>query len=390
MSRASIRTVLPLAVITCTAMLAEDLYLPAVPYLQHALDTDVTLAQATVAIFLLGLALSQLLWAEVLRYLGPRRAVTIGVSILTVTSAGAALAPNIEMLLCMRLLQGLAAGVATVVSPSVIRATLQDADAVRGIAAIAMIESLVPAAGPVLGAALLLSMEWRGLFWILAALSLLALPFIVRVTPAELPGMDHSVDARYRRILANAKYRRLTISHALCFGGLLSFVASAPQLMINALGLSVSAFAWLQVMGVAMFIVMASQAGRISQRLGASRAVQLGAWLQVALSSVFLLAVIFMRVPFAGVAVFWCGFCGALAVRGPATFSEALALPPAQMGRASAMLVLAMLLTSAVSTQLVAPFMNRHSLTPLAFTVWLQVVISLALVVRYPTNATPR
>jgi predicted MFS family arabinose efflux permease len=261
---------------------------------------------------------------------------------------------------------------------------------VHGIAAIAMIESLVPAAGPVLGAALLLSLDWRGLFWILAALSVMALPFIVRVTPTELPGMDRTVDASYGRILANRKYRRLAISHALSFGGLLCFVASAPQLVINALGLTVNAFAALQVMSVTTFMVVASQAGRIAQRLGAARAIQLGAWIQVVLASVLLLAALFINVPFAAIAVFWCGFCGGLAVRGPATFSEALAVPPAQMGRAAAMLVLAMLLASALSTQLVAPFMAGRSIVPLATTMLVQVVISLALVIRYPIeHVTP-
>jgi MFS transporter, DHA1 family, multidrug resistance protein len=389
MSRSSVRTILPLAVITCTSMLAADLYLPAVPHLQRSLGIDVILAQATVAIFFAGLAVSQLLWAELLSHWGPRRSVVIGVSLLALASVGAALAPTINVLLAMRLLQGLAAGVSTVVAPSVIRATLHDSDAVHGIAAISMIESFVPAAGPVLGAALLLSLEWRDLFWILAGLSVIALPFIVRVTPIELPGLDRAVDASYGRIIANKKYLRLALSHALCVGGLLSFVASAPQLMINALGLTVSAFAALQVMGVATFMIMASQSGRISQKIGPARAIQLGAWVQVVLTGILLLAAWVVEVSFAGVAVFWCGFCGALAVRGPAAFSEALSLPPSQMGRASAMLVLALLLASALGTQLVAPFMDGKSIVPLAITVMVQVTVSLMLVIPYPVN-TPR
>ncbi len=389
MSRASLRTVLPLAAITCTSMLAADLYLPAVPRLQEALGIDVTLAQATVAIFFAGLAVSQLLWAELMKHWGPRRAVLVGGSLLALASAGAALASNIDVLLTMRLLQGLAAGVSTVVSPSVIRAMLDDTDAVRGIAAISMIEAMVPAAGPVLGAALLLSVDWRGLFWIVAIMSVVALPLIVRVTPVELPGLDHSVDASYRRILANRKYRRLALSHALCVGGLLTFVASAPQLVVNALGLQVSAFATLQVLGVATFMVMASQSGRISHRIGPARAVQLGATLQVVLCVGLLLSALLLPVSFAGVAVFWCGFCGSLAIRGPSAFSEALALPPSQMGRASAMLVLALLLASALGTQLVAPFMDGQSIVPLAVAVLVQVVISLLLVIPYPQAEVP-
>lgn len=64
-------------------------------------------------------------------------------------------------------------------------------------------------------------------------------------------------------------------------GALLTFVASAPQLMRHALELGASAFALLQVLGVASFIVMASQSGRISQRLGPAGAIRVGAFAAV-------------------------------------------------------------------------------------------------------------
>src|SRR3989337_2383557 len=70
MTSASVRTILPLSIVTCTSMLAMDLYLPAVPTLQQSLGIDVALAQSTIAVFLAGLAASQLLWAEVLTRIG--------------------------------------------------------------------------------------------------------------------------------------------------------------------------------------------------------------------------------------------------------------------------------------------------------------------------------
>jgi MFS transporter, DHA1 family, multidrug resistance protein len=211
MTRPSVRTLAPLALLTGASMLAMDLFLPAVPTLQGALGITVTQAQATIAVFLAGLAGSQLLWGEALNRLGPRRCVMIGIGLLIVASVGCALATGITMLLSMRLLQGVAAGAATVVAPSVIRATLGDVDAVRGMATIASIEAIVPAAGPVLGTALLTWTNWRGTFWLIAAASLLVLPFVLRVTPARLPGLDLSVPARYRDILGNRRFVRLAL-----------------------------------------------------------------------------------------------------------------------------------------------------------------------------------
>ncbi|TCS36266.1 putative MFS family arabinose efflux permease [Paucimonas lemoignei] len=384
MSTASVKTVLPLSLLTGASVLAMDFYLPAVPNLQASFGIDVTLAQATITLFLAGLAASQLLWADLLTRLGPRKSVQIGIWLLVATNIACALSSSIEVLLLMRLIQGIAAGSAMVVAPSVVRATLSDESAVRGIAMISMVEAIIPAAGPVLGAALLGYTDWRGTFWVLGLVTLLVLPFVTKVTPHELPGMDRSVNASYAAVLGKSKYRRLAISHALSFGALITFVASAPQLMVNALGLGASAFPMLQLLGVSSFIIMASQSGRISKRLGVPAAIQLGACVQAALCAVMLLASLYMPMSFAAIAAFWCAFCGGLAVRGPATFSEVLALPPAQMGRASGLLTLAVLVAGACGTQLAAPYMDGKSASPLLGVMLTACLLSLAAVLPFP------
>lgn len=386
-SSASIRTILPLAFVTGVSMAAMDLYLPAVPALQTGLGISVPLAQATVAVYLAGLAGAQLLWGELLNRLGPRRCMEVGLVLLALTSVGCALAPNIETLLLMRLLQGVAAAAATIVAPSVVRATLADADVVRGIAAISMVEAIVPAAGPVIGAALLHVVDWRGTFWVLMALSLLVLPWVVKIAPRRLPGLDMAHHASYLDIARNPRFLRLALSHALCIGALLTFLASSPQLLQHSLGLGSGAFALQQVIGVGAFMLGATQSGRLAARLGHARVVHLGNAVQVVACSLALLAsLVSGPLPYAAVVGYWFCFCGALAIRGPATFGDALALPPAQMGRATAMLILALLAAGALGTQVVAPFMGRaDSAAPLFAGVLLMLLASAALVWRYPT-----
>jgi MFS transporter, DHA1 family, multidrug resistance protein len=68
---------------------------------------------------------------------------------------------------------------------------------------------------------------------------------------------------------------------------------------------------------------------------------------------------------------------------------KALAVPPAQMGRASAMLVLVILLAGALGTQIVAPFMEGRSGAALAAALLIISVISFALVVPYPSLPPP-
>jgi predicted MFS family arabinose efflux permease len=306
------------------------------------------------------------------------------VSLLALASAGCALAPTIEVLLAMRLLQGVAAGAATVVAASVIRATLADADAVRGMAAIASIEAIVPAAGPVLGTLLLVWTDWRSTFWIVTLATLAVLPAVVRVAPKRLPGLNLDVPARYRDILGNGRFARLALSHALSLGALFAFVGSAPQLLQHTLKLPAGTFAALQVVGVAGFMLMATQSGRVSQRVGPARAVQWGGLAQMALCALLMVGSAVTTPSIGALAAFWFLFCAALAVRGPAAFSEGLRVPPAQMGRASAMMVLLLLIAGALGIQGVAPYIVGDSVVPLAAVMLAMTLASLALVVPYP------
>lgn len=382
----SIRTVLPLAVITCTSMLAMDLYLPAVPALQRDLGVSVAQGQATIAVFLAGLACSQLLWGAALQRFGPRTCVKVGLWLLVASSFGAALAPDLAGVLAMRLLQGIAAGAATVVAPTVIRATLPDRDGVRGIAAIAMIEAIVPAAGPVLGSLLLLVADWRLLLAGVGALALVAMPFALRAAPARLPNLDECVPTGYRTLLADQRYLRLALSHSLCFAALLCFVSSAPQALVRIHGFGDTAFVLSQVGGVLAFIAAASQSGRVSARFGVRRAIQFGAWGHVLLCGGFVVLAAAGLLTLPLVLAFWMGFCALMGIRGPAAFSEALAVPVAQMGRASALLVLLLLVFSAAATQLAAVFLEQAGLLAVMGTMLAVSLASVALVARYPAR----
>jgi DHA1 family bicyclomycin/chloramphenicol resistance-like MFS transporter len=385
---ASVRTILPLAIITCTSMLAMDLYLPAVPVLQRDLGASVPQGQATIAVFLVGLACSQLVWGEALHRFGPRACVKAGLWLLVASSIGSALAPELNSLLAMRLLQGIAAGASTVVSPTVIRATLPAQDGVRGIAAISMIEAIVPAAGPVLGTLLLVVADWRLLLLAVGLMALMSMPFALRATPRQLPNLDERVETGYRLLLIDHRYMRLALSHAACLAALLAFVGSGPQVLVEIHQFGASAFAVTQVCGVAAFIVAAGQSGRISARLGAARTIQFGAWGHVALCSAFLAGMLLAgSVEQGALLVFWMCFCALLGIKGPATFSEALAVPVAQMGRASALMVLMLLVASAGATQAVAPYLERGGLTAVAGAMLLLSLLSVSFVARYPVAA---
>lgn len=381
MTPTALRTIFPLALVTCTGMLAMDLYLPAVPDLQRDLGLGIPEGQATVAVFLAGLAGSQLLWGEALHRWGPRICTGIGLLLLVAASLGAAFAVGIDTLLLMRLLQGVGAGASTVVVPTVIKSTLGERDSHRGIAAVAMIEAIVPAAGPVLGSLLLLVVDWRGTFVLVGVATLLAAPFALRATPLA-PPPDDGAPGGYGQLLRDTRFLRLALAHSLAFAALFVFVGSGPQVLPDFGGAHV--FPLAQVVGVSAFILAASQSGRVAEHLGRARTVQTGALAHLLLCTLGVGLLLAFAPPLWAVLVFWALFCGIFGVRGPAAFSDALNVPLHQLGRAAALLVFMLLVLSAAATQATAYFLDSHGLLAVVVAMAVLMAASLLLVVHYP------
>jgi MFS family permease len=385
-----------MAGLTAAGMLAMDLVLPAVPTLQAELGVSVAAGQATLSVFLFALAASQLMWGEVFTRWGPRRTALAGALLLLAGTAGCALAQGITPLLLWRALQGLGAGAATVVAPSVIRASLPSHEATRGLGWVAMMESLVPACGPVLGAALLLLADWRGLFWALLGAMLLLTPWALAATPRVLPGVQAHQKASHFDLLRNPRFLRPALAHALAFAALFCFVASAPQMLRLSAGWGPGAFAALQAAGVAAFLASTWFTGWLSARptaagsahargrYGPERLARAGAWGQAMLTLAWGLGGLWLAPGWLYFGGFWVLFCGLLGVRGPATMALALSLPAAQMGRAAALLMLAVLGISALAAQAVAPWLEAAPVGAVALCMALCCAASLGVLGRAP------
>ncbi|HEY5801154.1 MAG TPA: MFS transporter, partial [Burkholderiaceae bacterium] len=352
--RAPLALTLPLAGLTAIGLLATDLYLPAVPTLPRELGGDITLAQATLASFMLTLALSQLLWGGYANRHGERAALLRGALLLCAGSLLCALAPDMALLIAGRALQGLGAGAATVAVPALLRKRCSETQAVDAMSLVGIAESLVPALGPLAGAAVIHVAGWRATFWIVLALTIVVLPVVVKTIPRE--EQRAVVEAGgYRGLLRNRAFLRYALSHGLMFGGLLMFVASAPNLMSASFGLPIASFIVLQLCGVGAFIAFAANAARIVRRAGARAAIVIGVALQLA-GCVLLVVIGWWGLASIPAAIAgWALFCAGLGVRGPVVMTRALTAAGGDAAKGSGLLMFMAFSIAALATLLVAP-----------------------------------
>src|SRR4030095_14486126 len=104
---------------------------------------------------------------------------------------------------------------------------------------------------PVRGVFLLATFGWRSIFWVLLALVLGLLSWaalgLAETLPrdARQPLHPSALWGNYRAVLSRIDFLLLAFIPALNMSGFFLYIASAPTFLIELLGVSSQAFAWL-------------------------------------------------------------------------------------------------------------------------------------------------
>ena len=95
--------------LTMFGPISIDMYLPGLPAIASDLESDAAGGQLTIASFLFGLAVGQIIYGPLSDRIGRRPPLTIGISLFVVVSIGCTFATSIEALIGLRFLQALGA-----------------------------------------------------------------------------------------------------------------------------------------------------------------------------------------------------------------------------------------------------------------------------------------
>ena len=341
---------------TALAIAGTDLVLPAVPSLPETLGGTPAQAQIVLAAYVAGTALGLLLYGELGARIDPRKTLVVSLGLYALVSLAATLVPTLEALILVRFVQGAASAAPAVFAPGFIRALFPEKRALRMVGLLGSIESLVPALAPIAGAWLLVRFGWRSSFVTIGALSFALAALLGAIAP-RLPRIVSQASAgSYAALLRDPAYLRYALSQAFSLGGLLVFIFGAPALIVGPMGGQLSDFIWLQVTGIAFFILGANLTGRLTERFGDEPLILGG----TALSAVGALSILgyallggnrpLMLLPLSVVLNFGFG------LRGPPGFLAAVVAAGGDDARGAALVILAILLTVAGGAALAAPF----------------------------------
>ncbi len=274
--------VILLGCIIALGPLSTDMYLPSLPALTEIFAADAAAVQFTLSAFMIGFALTQLIYGPLSDRLGRKPVLLSGVAIYTLASLVCLLAPNIETLIAARFIQALGACSGVVIGRAIVRDLHERERAAQVMAMIAVVMAITPALAPIAGGYLHHYFGWQANFiamacfgmalWLLVAL-FLAESNMRRDPNATRPG---PMLRNFASLLRNPAYCGYAACVAAGYGGLFSFISGSSFVLIDVYGLPETAYGYCFGSIAFTYGCGAMIASRSAARLGLLRLLGLG------------------------------------------------------------------------------------------------------------------
>ncbi|WNK68449.1 MFS transporter [Pantoea agglomerans] len=190
---------------------------------------------------------------------------------------------SIEEFVSLRFIQGISLCFIGAVGYAAIQEAFDEALAVRMMALMANVALLAPLAGPLAGAAWLTIGNWRSMFWLFAACSLVAFVVLWRVMPETAGDRSHSIALpnlarNYGRLMKDRLVMFGSFAIGLVFIPILTWVALSPVILMHDEGLSRMQYALLQLPVFLAMIAGNLTLSKLAGRVPIEQPVNFAAW----------------------------------------------------------------------------------------------------------------
>ena len=268
-----------------------DAYLPSFPDIEATFAISRALLSQSLSVYLAAFAASTLLWGPLADRFGRRRVIMSSLSLYILASAGCALADDATSFFVLRTLQGFAASGGLIAGRAMIRDAHDAEYAHRAMSQVTLMFALAPAIAPVLGAWLHDHYGWRSVFWFLCLFGILLTVLTVRIREtlpaAQRQSLQPLVVARvYARTLQHRRFPWMVLSLGFTFAGIFLYIAGAPTVIYDFLGLGTDDFGIQFIPMVAGLMLGAFLSSRLSHRCSPGRIIS-GGFAVVAAAVVF-------------------------------------------------------------------------------------------------------
>jgi DHA1 family bicyclomycin/chloramphenicol resistance-like MFS transporter len=284
---------------------AVNVLAPATPGLARSFQTDYPTVQLTLTLYLVTVALSQLVVGPISDRLGRRPCILAGIFLFAAGSWLGAMADRIEILLLARVVQAVGGGTCFALARAVVGdfATKDQSASVIGYMSMAMVVS--PMIAPLVGGFLDAEFGWRSIFWtmlLMASVVGAAALAKLRETAARGGTVPRNIFASYPDLLRSRAFLGYTLVLSFTTASFFAFIAGAPYVVVEVMGRSPDIYGLYFVLTSGGYMAGNFLAGRFGQRMGSERMTAVG--IAVSVVSVVLAAACVLILPWTPATLF--------------------------------------------------------------------------------------
>lgn len=281
-----------LVLVTFSGTMAMHIFVPALPVAGAALGASAASMQQTITLYVIGLALGQLIYGPVSDAVGRRPALLLGLSVYLCAGVMALLAPTLQWLLVARLLQALGGAAGIALGRAIVRDTAEPARVTRELALLNLLTLAGPGLAPIVGAYLADHFGWRAIYVFLVAIGSAMLLCTWRLLPETnrqlRPLKVASIGHDYRQLLGHPGFAGYMLGGACITSALYPYLASVPYIVHGQMGLPISAIGWFAASTIVGASLGTFLTRRLSSRWPAERFLFLGAGLGLTMAATLL------------------------------------------------------------------------------------------------------
>ncbi len=252
--------------------LAIDMYLPAFGDIAQELQVSQGLVERTLASYLLGLALAQLLYGPLTDRYGRRVPLLCGLTLFTVASLACAVSQDIEHLMAWRAVQAFGGAAGMVVPRAVVRDYLDTQEAAKALSLLMLVMGVMPIAAPLLGGQAVTLGSWRTVFYLMALFGAgLWLTVLLRMRESLAPERRtplavSTIMRNFRHLLAHRGFMGYSLAGGMGTAGLFAYISGSPLVFINIYGIDPRWFGLLFGLNALSLILAAQFSARLLNR----------------------------------------------------------------------------------------------------------------------------
>jgi DHA1 family bicyclomycin/chloramphenicol resistance-like MFS transporter len=310
--------------------------------LQTAFAADQARTLLTLSAFLIGFGAGQLFIGPLSDRFGRKRPLLAGLVLYLIASVGCALAPSISAVIVWRFLQALGGCAVPVMVQAMVRDLFDRDQGARIFSLNMLVMGAAPIAAPLIGGQVLLWLDWRAIFWVLAGFGVLALASaaalpetlsLARRNRAHPLAMMLSYGALFR----SRRYVGYAFGLGFYYCALFAFIAGSPFVYIEHFGVPAQYYGFLFGLNIIGMMAGSLLNARLVVRWGSDRLLRIGCVIGLVGGALLVVTGTQGLGGIAGIAVPSFIVLSMLSMIGANATSGALALFPQRAGSAAAL-----------------------------------------------------